>query len=240
MTVQPSEAGLTADSGAGAAVARSYSALRMQIVDGLIAPGARVNIDAAARELGVSQTPVREALQRLEGDDLVIYTPGRGYRTTSQLSLHELRSVFEFRLLIEPWAAATAADDRVDNPAGSLEREMRSFERVVERGSEVRKEMLAHDTRFHDLVIAATNNPVLRRAYRQTHCHLHVFRLVPVDVDGTLTVTEHRAIVRAIRSRDRAEAEHVMAEHLRNSFGRSARAFDSDSGPVAAEMRWLP
>jgi DNA-binding GntR family transcriptional regulator len=209
----------------GAAVTRVYTTLRMQIVDGLIAPGARINIEAVTRELGVSQTPVREALQRLEGDDLVVYTPGRGYRTTPMLDLHGLRSVFEFRLLVEPWAAAAAGGDTADNPAGELEREMRSFERVVERQREVRKRMLAHDTSFHDIILAATKNPVVRRAYRQTHCHLHVFRLLPVDVDGILTVREHRAIVRAIRSRDQDAARQAMAEHIRNSFQRSAQAF---------------
>ena len=64
------------------AVTDVYASMRASILEGEIAPGTRINIDAVARSLGVSQTPVREVLQRLEGDNLVVYNPGRGYSTT--------------------------------------------------------------------------------------------------------------------------------------------------------------
>ena len=66
-------------------------------------------------------------LQRLEGDNLVVYSPGRGYSTTPLLDLAELRSLFEFRLLVEPWAARAAAVDRLANPAAALEKELPAF-----------------------------------------------------------------------------------------------------------------
>ena len=136
----------------GAAVSRVYAALRMPIVDGAIAPGTRINIDAVARDLGVSQTPVREALQRLEADDLLMYTPGRGYRTTPMLDLAGLRSVFEFRLLVEPWAARTAASDRLANPAADLDEEISSFEKAAASQGDVRQQMLEprHPLPRHD------------------------------------------------------------------------------------------
>ena len=70
-----------------AAVSDVYASMRASILKGEIAPGARINIDAVSRSLGVSQTPVREVLQRLEGDNLVVYSPGRGYSTTPLLDL---------------------------------------------------------------------------------------------------------------------------------------------------------
>ncbi len=221
----------------GAAVSKVYTALRMPIVDGEIAPGTRINIDAVARDLGVSQTPVREALQRLEADDLLVYTPGRGYRTTPMLDLAGLRSVFEFRLLVEPWAARTAASDRLANPATALDEEIGSFERVAHAGGDVRQQMLTHDTRFHDMILAAAGNEVVRHAYSQTHCHLHVFRLYPVDVDGALTITEHRTIWEAVKAGDPNAAEEAMAEHIRNSYQRSARAFDGRAPEVETLAR---
>lgn len=219
----------------GAAVSKVYQALRMPIVDGEIPPGTRINIDAVARELGVSQTPVREALQRLEADDLLVYTPGRGYRTTPVLDLAGLRSVFEFRLLVEPWAARSVATDRLANPASALDHELASFERVAGHGRDVRQELLLHDTRFHDMILAAVGNEVVRQAYAQTHCHLHVFRLYHVDTDGAITVAEHRRIWAAVRACDPAEAERAMTEHIKSSYARSARVFD---GPVP-EVRSL-
>ena len=215
----------------GAAVAKVYAALRMPILDGEIAPGTRINIDAVARRLGVSQTPVREALQRLEGDDLLVYTPGKGYRTTEMLDLAGLRSVFEFRLLIEPWAARSAAADRLTNPAEKLDEELRAFEQAASEKKDVRQQLLLHDTRFHDLVLAATENEVVRQAYSQVHCHLHVFRLYQVDEDGLITIEEHRRVWEAIRACDADAAEHEMVNHIKNSYARSAEAFAGPASP---------
>ncbi|UZG54884.1 GntR family transcriptional regulator [Rhodococcus opacus] len=203
-----------------------YSALRDSIVASEIPPGTRMNIDAIARDLGVSQTPVREALQRLEGDNLVVYSPGRGYSTTPLLELPELRSLFEFRLLVEPWAARSAAVDRLANPSDRLDRELDAFERRVDLGGDLRQDLVAHDTLFHDTVLGAAGNRVVQQAFVQTHCHLHIFRLYPADVDGTVTVTEHRRVWEAIRNCEPEAAEQAMASHIRNSFTRFAQAFD--------------
>ena len=216
----------------GATVAKVYAALRMPILDGELPPGTRINIDAVARRLGVSQTPVREALQRLEGDALLVYTPGKGYRTTEMLDLAGLRSVFEFRLLIEPWAARSAAADRLTNPADRLDEELTAFELAASAKKDVRQQLLLHDTRFHDIVLAATENEVVRQAYTQVHCHLHVFRLYQVDEDGLITIEEHRKIWEAIRACDADAAEHEMLGHIKNSYARSAQAFSTPSpGP---------
>lgn len=213
------------------AASEVYSALRQSILDGDIAPGTRINIDAVSRRLGVSQTPVREALQHLEGDNLLVYYPGRGYSTTPLLSLPELRSLFEFRLLVEPWAARSAAVDRLSNPSAALRAELEVLERQVDDTVNVRQDLLAHDARFHDLILASAGNPVVQQAYVQTHCHLHMFRLYPSDLDSEVTLMEHRAIRDAIAAADPVAAEEAMSAHIRHSFHRFARAFGT--GPVA-------
>lgn len=222
-----------------AAVSDVYTAMRASILEGEIAPGTRINIDAVSRSLGVSQTPVREVLQRLEGDNLVVYNPGKGYSTTPLLDLAELRSLFEFRLLVEPWAARAAAVDRLANPASALEKEIKAFRGAMKSEGDLRQDLVAHDTRFHDTILAAAGNTVVRHAFAQTHCHLHTFRLYPADVDGAITVAEHSAVREAIQACRPEEAEAAMAEHIRNSFARFAQAFEGhvdlapleDSGP---------
>ena len=87
-----------------------HEAIKALIMDQTIEPGARVSIDGLARRLGVSPTPVREALARLESAELVVKEPLRGYRTTPLLNRAELDDLYQFRLLIEPWAAARAAE----------------------------------------------------------------------------------------------------------------------------------
>jgi DNA-binding GntR family transcriptional regulator len=200
--------------------------MRASILEGEIAPGTRINIDAVSRSMGVSQTPVREALQRLEGDNLVVYNPGRGYSTTPLLDLAELRSLFEFRLLVEPWAARSAAVDRLANPAAALEKELSSFRETIKVKDDLRQDLVAHDTRFHDTILSASGNTVVRHAFAQTHCHLHTFRLYPADVEGAITEQEHSAVTDAIKACEPERAEAAMAEHIRNSFLRFARAFE--------------
>jgi DNA-binding GntR family transcriptional regulator len=211
--------------------------MRASILKGEIAPGARINIDAVSRSLGVSQTPVREVLQRLEGDNLVVYSPGRGYSTTPLLDLPALRSLFEFRLLVEPWAARSAAVDRLANPAAALEKELSDIRASLQTGVDARQELVAHDTRFHDTILLSAGNPVVQHAFAQTHCHLHTFRLYPADIDGAITIAEHATVREAIAACQPDRAEEAMAEHIRNSFARFAQAFEgmADLSPLESD-----
>lgn len=216
-----------------------YEALKDQILDNRIPPGTKVNIDAVSRELGVSPTPVREALQRLQGDNLVVATSGRGYSTTALLDADGLRDLFEFRLLVEPWAARAAAVDRLNNPARGLEGELEDFRERSSAGGDIRQDLVAHDTHFHELILQASGNGVIRNAFEQTHCHLHLFRLYPADVDGTITIEEHRQVSQAIRDCDPAGAEEAMYLHLTGSYRRFAEAFNGGSA-AALEARRAP
>jgi len=150
------------------------------------------------------------------------------------LSLAELRSLFEFRLLVEPWAARSAAVERLANPAGALRTELAGLERNVDVTANLRQDLVGHDARFHALILASAGNEVVQQAYVQTHCHLHMFRLYPADLDGRITLLEHRGIHEAIAARDPGAAEAAMSEHIRNSFYRFARAFDEEP-PALAE-----
>ena len=213
-----------------------YENLRAQILDTRIPPGTRVNIDAVSRQLGVSPTPVREALHHLQGDNLVVAASGRGYSTTPLLNLNELRDLFEFRLLIEPWAARAAAANRLENPAHRLGAELNSFIRQTTAQEDTRQDLVTHDTKFHDFILSATGNEVIRNAYGQTHCHLHIHRLYRADVDGSITIDEHRKIWEAIRDCDPGRAEEAMYEHLTRAYLRFAMAFE-EVDPEQAPLR---
>lgn len=206
-----------------------YTLLRAAVMSGEIAPDSRINIEAISRTFGVSQTPVREALQRLEGDNLIVYAPGRGYSTTALLDLQGLHDLFEFRLLVEPWAARAVAVDRLSNPGSQLLHEVEKFLGTAGPDQDVRQDMVAHDARFHELILTATGNPVIGQAYAQTHCHLHIFRLYPQDLHRAATVDEHRMIANAIANADPETAEQAMSDHIKNSFGRFSQAFDASA-----------
>lgn len=202
-----------------------YERIRGRILRSEIPPASRINIDQLARELEVSATPVREALKQLQGHNLVVQERGSGYSTTPLLTSDELREMFEFRLLLEPWAARSAAQDRLSNPGYALEREIDALEALVAQHHDVRFELIEHDVRFHDLIFRSVGNEVLHTAYTQAHCHLHAFRLYPNDYSGERTVVEHREIARAIRAREAEVAEAAMRQHLSNGYRRFAAGY---------------
>jgi DNA-binding GntR family transcriptional regulator len=209
-----------------------YGILRAKILDLQLPPDAKVNIDALARELGVSQTPIREALSQLEGDRLIVKTPGKGYRTTALLGTAELRELFEFRLLVEPWAARAAAVNRLVNPARILQASLDDFESGTVQDGSVRHQLVAHDTVFHDRILSASSNEFALHAYRATHGHLHLFRLHPADYQGTTTVEEHREIVNAIAACDPDAAGDAMHRHLIGAYHRFAEAFSQEDSDL--------
>lgn len=138
-----------------------YEAVKAMVMDHEIVPGARVGIEALARTLEVSPTPVREALARLESDGLVVKRSLAGYRATELLTPQGLEELFEMRQLLEPRAAALAAEhadearlDRLEH----LQDAMRSLPGSGDRYA-VYREFAALDQRFHETVAEAAGRP---------------------------------------------------------------------------------
>lgn len=211
-----------------------YEALRTRIIEHRLEPGARISIGAEARRLGVSQTPVREALRRLEGDELVVRSAARGYSVTGLIDQQGLAELFEMRLLLEPWAAREAATARLRNPARTLRRELELLESLHGAQRSVQAQRALCDQRFHDAIIDAAGNGFLATTIDRLHAHVHVFRLTQIDAEGRETYREHAAILAAVEACDPAAAEAAMRAHLLGAFERLAAAFEDTVGQDAA------
>jgi DNA-binding GntR family transcriptional regulator len=206
-----------------------YETVKGLIMDSVVEPGTRLNIDALTRELGISQTPIRESLARLESDGLVIKEPLRGYRVSSTLTRDEFEDLFEYRLVIEPWAAGRAAGRSSGADLARLKDEMLSYTDVPDRPDyDSYKAMAAHDQRFHDLILELSGNETARQSFARTHCHLHLFRLYYGGGIATKALREHKAIVTAVRKGDASEATAVMRAHIEASRARLRPVFDQD------------
>jgi DNA-binding GntR family transcriptional regulator len=213
----------------------TYDAIRAMILDHEISPGEHVGIDELARDLFVSQTPVREALARLEADGLVTKIPLRGYEATDLLSVQQFDDLFQFRGLIEPWAAIEASRRSTRREIEALQGELARAESISRSGiASTYPEFVEHDTRFHALVARASGSEYVEEAFIRTHCHMHLFRLYKASLnieenapsEGQFVQTmfeeyysggKHVEIAAAISGGSGAVAGGLMLSHIESS-----------------------
>lgn len=201
-----------------------YDAVLGLLMDRVIEPGARVNIDAVARDLDVSPTPVREALTRLESEGLVIKRALKGYVATPLLDADGLRDLYDMRQLLEPEAARRATPHIDDETAAALAasiEQMRSASAPDDdEHFENYRRLIDEDLHFHHLIAENSQSPLLSEAIVRLRSHMHLYRLNFRHDFEHVTVREHEAILDAVRRRDPAEAATAMRTHIENSYAR--------------------
>lgn len=207
---------------------RVYDELQNMLIDGDIQPGERISVDAVSRLLGVSQTPVRVVLSRLEAEDLVVKTHLIGYSASPKLTPSRFEDLFEARFVLEPRCAALAATrhqhDQVELITGLAEQMRHGYTAgELSYGAFAR-----HDAELHEAIIGAAGNPYLRELFGKLHCHLQLFRLLRDSRVTSDALDEHDEIVRALSQRDAEAAAAAMRAHLEASRGRLRTAFVAD------------
>ncbi len=193
-----------------------------------IPPGARITIDGLARELNVSQTPVREALSRLEREGLVRKAHLIGYSASPQLTHKEFADLYRFRLMLEPESARQAclkltpeALTRIESAAADMEK----GEQPVDRNSRYSRFARA-DAHFHDEILRVADNEFVRQALNDQHIHLHIFRLMFHSRVTQEALEEHERLLAAFRAGDADAAYSAMYDHIERSRDRLAAAFE--------------
>ena len=192
-----------------------YNAIYAQLMSLKIAPGSRISIDKLVREMGVSQTPIREALSRLEAQGLVVKTHLIGYSVASQMDSERLRQLYQLRLLLEPFAAEQAALNATDESVAQLEAADATMREIQLAGSRNNYgEFAQRDGQFHDLIAAQSGNDLVQEALSRLHTHVHLFRLFYHASATGDAIAEHEDIIAAIRNRDGAAAATAMRHHI--------------------------
>ncbi|MFY1672917.1 GntR family transcriptional regulator [Plantactinospora sp. WMMB334] len=199
-----------------------YESVRALLMDHAVAPGERINIDALARRLEVSPTPVREALARLESDGLVRKRPLAGYTAAPLLTRAEFDELVEMRLILETASARRVADRFADRPDAGAAGELTRLRREAELPGQVPgtegfaaiAAFTSQDARFHHLLAEWSGNRMLHAAVVRLRAHLHLFRLhFPAAHHGT-SAREHLRIVDAVATGDPDAAGTAMRDHL--------------------------
>ena len=192
---------------------RVYREVRSHILSGELEPGARLRQEALAEGLGISRTPLREALNRLASEGLIEFRPHRG-AVVAQFSQRDIEADYEARLIVEPPAARLAAERAEPETLGALDAAIAAAE---EAGRDVDAQFAANRA-FHVALVAGVGNPHLTRFIDS----LWGGRIAPVFYARQARlpgrrgrdIAEHRAIRRLVANGDGARAASAVERHL--------------------------
>ena len=188
--------------------ARVYNHIRDGILAGKFAKGEELKEKAIGDELGVSRTPVREALRQLELEGLVTIIPNKG-AFVEGVSVDDIRDIYEIRA----WAATRISDEHM----ALMEENIYLTEFHEEKGNA--KQLLELDNRFHELLYEASGSKELMRVLKEYHEYVGRVRKVTLGETKRAknSTLEHKQICEAIKNHDASLAQKCAQEHINNS-----------------------
>lgn len=190
-----------------------FENLRTAILEGNLKAGKRLMEVQLAEQLGVSRTPIREAIRKLELEGLVVMLPRKG-AYVANMSFKDLIDVLEIRASLEGLAASLASERLRDEDIVELERVAKEFEKSV-RETDI-DTVLKKDVEFHEKIFLMANNKKLYHLITSLWEQVHRFRVTYVsNYEASLSlVDEHNRILEAIKSGDSELAKKYATEHI--------------------------
>jgi DNA-binding GntR family transcriptional regulator len=201
--------------------------IKQLILTNRLRPGQPIIIDRLANELGVSHTPVREALAMLEHDGLVITRP-YGNPLVAEITSDDVRDAWEMRLLLEGWAVRQATSVLTDDDIDNLEQALTLARQEAKLGHY--DAHLQSDIAMHDMIMQSANNKLFNRLARLVgNQSIRIRSLVEAiaSAEEVLTIIdEHCAILEALCARDEESVHQRLVDHLQAGKGRTLVALE--------------
>ena len=190
-----------------------FKTLREAILKGNLAPGERLMEIQLANQLGVSRTPIREAIRKLEVEGLVIMIPRRGAEV-ARITEKDLRDVLEVRASLEELAIGLACERITDEEIGELRKALENFREVLREGDVTK--IAESDVDFHDIIFSATQNARLIQIVNNLREQMYRYRLEYLKDYTThdRLYKEHQQITDAVSDRDKERARKLIVEHI--------------------------
>lgn len=206
-----------------------YQTLRRAILTNMFQPGERLMEMKLASQLGVSRTPVREAIHLLEKESLVRQEPHRGV-VVAGITLKQLRDVLEVRSMLEELAVQLACRRAAESDFERLRQAAEDFARAVKQGADV-TELAARDVAFHDVIYHMTDNDKLIQMVANLWEQIYRYRIEYLkDVRrGAALVQEHQEMVKALCARNEEAAVKTARLHIANQELTIAKRVEEES-----------
>lgn len=193
-----------------------FNTLRQAILKGELKPGERLMEIQLAERLGVSRTPVREAIRKLELEGLVLMIPRKGAEV-AEITIEDLEDVLEVRSALEGLAVKNACDHIGATELAELEKANEEFKHVLENGDDLIACVQA-DVKFHEIIYAATNNKRLLQILNNLREQMYRYRMEYLKDKSThqTLLKEHNNIIAALKRQDKETAGKVVVIHIDN------------------------
>lgn len=223
-----------------------HTILRTEIIQGKLGPGERLHVGRLADRLGVSPTPIKEALSRLTAEGLV-KLGARGGTFVTRPTRDSIDEIFELREVLEQFAAERAMMVATDADLDQLAALCESIKRRVNPDGSLAYDGFWHDdVAFHNLLVGLAGNERLVQMYQDLHAYTIVARSYyqiratdrSLGIQGRLAVyRQHIAIVNALRARDGVALRAAITNHLAGvrAFGYRAATLFADDQPADSE-----
>jgi DNA-binding GntR family transcriptional regulator len=191
----------------------AYDTIKESILNLRSSPGTQLHIEDLADQMGISRTPIREALLRLESDGLVRVVPRVGFFVT-EITRRDLEELFELRALLEGYAAEKAASLLTEDELAHIDRVLETGVSAVEQGD--LDNFLETEIAFHTLLIERAPNRQLIAMMESLQDLTYRERILSLESLENVreSCIEHRRIVEALRQRDGELAGRLMREHI--------------------------
>lgn len=192
-----------------------FNTLRQAILRGELKPGERLMEIQLANKLGVSRTPIREAIRKLELEGLVLMIPRKGAEV-ADITEKSLRDVLEVRKALEELAVKLACDKIQDDEIEELKQAAQEFKETLECGDVT--EYAEADVKFHDIIYRTTDNERLIQLLYNLREQMYRYRVEYLKRDDAheILLAEHDKIIATIEKRDKEEAMKAVCKHIDN------------------------
>jgi len=182
---------------------KSYETIRDMIFNGDLMKGEKITETGLAKKLGISRTPLREAIKRLEQEKLIYNN------RIANPTERDYQDIFEMRILIEKFAVVKAVQFFTSSDIEELD----SYVEIGYTG-EIQEKMDANKS-FHEKIVNGTKNQLMIEYFNQMQSIIYLFRKTVLDYNRPGLIDEHRDIVKAIKDKNLTEAEQLIEAHLK-------------------------
>lgn len=195
-----------------------FEYLKNAIIDQIIAPGSRLVESKISDMLGISRTPLREALHKLEREDWIEKIPSGGFQVVT-LTKNDIEQTFGIRSVLEAYAARLAAENHTRKDLAPLEKKIKEFQSCLEKENTDRLQKI--NTEFHDILYRLSRSPKLIKMINQLRAQISRFRQIILNQEGYAQKSneDHLKMLEAIRNKDGKTVEKLVRAHILKGRG---------------------